>query len=527
MLLNLEKISKSFSGVRVLEAVNFDLKEAEVHALAGENGAGKTTLIKILSGVHTDYQGVIKLGGEVVRFKSPQEAAKKGIVAIHQELSLVNQLSVLDNIFLGREIRKRPGFVDYRAERKKAQEILEGLGLRLNLSEPAGFYPYSIRQMIEVTKALVQEAKIIIMDEPTSALNQAEVARLFALIADLKKKGCSLIYISHRLEEIYRLADRITVLRDGQRVGTSLTSELPPSELVRWMVGREITQQFPPYFAGGGSEKLRVSNLFIPDPSGLKRWVIEDVSFCLHQGEIVGLAGLQGSGKSELFHGLFGSLGQKIRGEIHLDGRPFISHSPQESIRKGLALLTNDRQAAGLIPSMNVIRNITLASLKKFSPRGWLQPTQEKRKAQEYVEKLRIKLRHLDQEIQTLSGGNQQKVILAKWLETEPQVLLLDEPTLGVDVGAKHDLYFLMNGLKAAGMAIALITSELPELLAMADRILVLHRGKIVAELSHEEATQEKVVQAALGGCLQEGQKTHENGKLHARQLTGHEKNVR
>jgi len=516
--LETEKISKSFSGVRVLEAVDFDLKEAEVHALAGENGAGKTTLIKILSGVHTDYEGVIKLRGEVVRFKSPQEAARKGIVAIYQELSLVNQMSVLDNIFLGREIRKRPGFIDYRSEQQKAREILENLGLKINLSEPAGFYPYSIRQMIEVAKALVQEARIIIMDEPTSALNQAEVARLFTLIADLKKKGCSLIYISHRLEEIYRLADRITVLRDGHKVGTSPASELPPSELVRWMVGREITQQFPPYFSCRGPEKLCVSNLFIPDPSGLKRWVVEDVSFSLHRGEIVGFAGLQGSGKSELFHGIFGSLGQKIRGEIYLDGKPFISHSPHESIRQGLALLTNDRQATGLIPSMNVTRNITIASLNKFSPRGWLRPAEERRKAREYVEMLRIKLRHLDQEIQTLSGGNQQKVILARWLETKPRVWLLDEPTLGIDVGAKYDIYCLMNEWKARGMAIALITSELPELLAMADRILVLHRGKIVAEFSHDEATQEKIIEAALGGGQENMPEILDKGNLKAQQ---------
>lgn len=495
----MEKISKSFSGVPVLQEVDFDLKEGEVHALAGENGAGKTTLIKILSGVYRDYQGKIKLKGEVVRFSSPQEAAKKGIVAIHQELSLVNSLSVLDNIFLGREIRRWPGFVDYRAERQKATKILESLGLTLNLVEPVGAYPYSIRQMIEIAKALVQEAQIIIMDEPTSALNQSEVERLFGLIADLKRKGRSLIYISHRLEEIFAISDRVTVLRDGRKVATAERANLEPATLIRWMVGRDISQQFPSYFRLQGPEKLRVAHLFIPDPTGLKRWVIEDVSFSLHQGEILGFAGLPGSGKSELFHGLFGSFGRKIKGEIYLDGQPFWSPSPQESIKRGLVLMTNDRQRTGLIPSLKVYQNITVASLRKFSSKGWMQPRSEMKTAQKYVEKLRIKLHRLDQEVRTLSGGNQQKVILARWLETKPKVLLLDEPTLGIDVGAKQEIYYWLNEWKAQGMAIALITSELPELLALADRILVLHRGRIVAALAHEEATQEKVLRAAMG----------------------------
>ncbi len=499
-MLEMQGITKSFSGVQVLHEVDFDLKEGEIHALAGENGAGKTTLIKILCGVHSDYQGKIKFKGETVHFRSPQEAAKKGIVAIHQELSLVNSLSVIDNIFLGREIRRRPGFIDYRAESQKASAILKNFGLEINLNETTGIYPYSIRQMIEVAKALAQEAKVIIMDEPTSALNQAEVDHLFSLMVNLKKKGCSLIYISHRLEEIFQISDRITVLRDGRKIGTEITSKLAPETLIRWMVGREITQQFPPYFRCLGQEKLRVDHLFIPDPTGLKRWIIEDVSFSLHQGEILGFAGLQGSGKSELFHGLFGSFGREIKGEIYLDGQPFSVRSPGQSIKKGIVLLTNDRQRTGLIPSIDVIKNITIASLRKYSPRGWIDPQAERQTAQKYVNKLQIKLQSLDQEVQTLSGGNQQKIILARWLGTEPQVLLLDEPTLGIDVGAKYDIYCLMNEWKAQGLAIALITSELPELLAVADRFLVLHRGRIVAEFSHEEATQEKILQAAMGG---------------------------
>ncbi len=499
-LLKLENVSKSFSGVPVLEEVSFELNEAEVHALAGENGAGKTTLIKIISGVYPDYRGLITVRGEKVRFQSPAEAAKRGIAAIHQELSLVNSLNVVDNLFLGREIRKAGGFIDFPKERRQARLLLQSLGLDLDLKQPVGALSYSVRQMIEIAKALVNEVRIIAMDEPTSALNQDEVERLFQLIKELKAKGCGVIYISHRLEEVYRLSDRVTVLRDGRWVGSARTADLSPAELVRWMVGREINQQFPTYFSRPGKEKLRLANVFVPDPTGTKRWAVENISFNLHEGEIVGLAGLQGSGKSELLHAIFGSLGQKLQGEIYFNGRPLSRRSPAEAIKQGLILLTNDRQATGLIPSMDVVRNITLASLKKFSPRGWLRESEETKVARQYVEKLRIKVHSLKQEVRTLSGGNQQKVILAKWLECQPQVLLLDEPTLGVDVATKHEVYFLLNEWKNQGLAIVLITSELPELLALADRIVVLHRGRFVAEFRRAEATPERVMEAAMGG---------------------------
>ncbi|MFQ6069377.1 MAG: sugar ABC transporter ATP-binding protein [Candidatus Aminicenantales bacterium] len=496
----MEKIEKSFSGVRVLHGVSFELKEGEIHVLAGENGAGKTTLIKILSGVHTDYQGFIRFKGELVRFKSPQEAAKKGIVAIHQELSLVNSMSVLDNIFLGREITRPSGFIDYRAERIKARPILECLGLEVDLSQPVEHYPYSVRQMVEIAKTLVNDAQVIVMDEPSSALSEFEVRKLFKIISDLKKRGCSLIYITHRLEEVYRISDRITVLRDGQHVGTALTRDLHPEKLIHWMVGREISRQFPEYIHCHGEERLRVGSLFVPDPMGMKRWVVENISFSLRQGEILGFAGLQGSGKSELFHGLFGSFGRGVRGKIFLDGKPVVVRSPSDSIREGIVLLTNDRKGTGLIPPLNVVHNITLASLRRFSPRGWVQTQRENEHSKKYVQRLQIKINSLDQEVQTLSGGNQQKVVLAKWLETNPRVLLLDEPTLGVDVGAKHDIYCLMNEWKSQGISMCLITSELPELLAMADRILVMHRGRKKAEFARAEATQEKLMKAAVGG---------------------------
>ncbi len=499
VLLRMEHMGKSFSGVRVLDNVHLDLKSGEVHILAGENGAGKTTLIKILAGVHTDYEGEIILEGETVRFKSPHEAAIQGISVIHQEISLINSMTVADNIFLGREKTHANLWMDYHSQHKKAQTLLEQLGIDANLSQLAEDYPLSVRQMIEIAKALVYDAQIIIMDEPTSALNDMEVDRLFRIIRDLKRRGCGIIYISHRLEEIYEIGDRISVLRDGKYIGTSATNDLSSEELIQWMVGRNIIQQFPPYSSSIGSKLFEIKGLFLSDPSGSKKWAVEDVSFDLHAGEILGIAGLQGSGKSELLNGLFGAFGKIAQGHIFLENKPFHIHSPKHSIEQGLALITNDRKGTGLVPAMDVTRNISLASLKSFSPRGWMKSRQEEESAKQNVESFDIKIHSLNQEIQTLSGGNQQKVVLAKWLGTQPKVLLLDEPTIGVDVGAKHEIYALMNQWTSEGKAIFLISSELPELLAMADRIIVMHRGKITAEFFHDEANQEKVIQAAMG----------------------------
>jgi ribose transport system ATP-binding protein len=498
-LLQMDHITKSFSGVKVLEDVFFDLFPGEVHVLAGENGAGKTTLIKILAGVHTDYEGDIRLNGKTIRFKSPQDAAESGISAIHQEMSLINAMTVVDNIFLGREQTYANVWMDYRRQKEIAQKLLTQLGIDVHLTMPVEEYPISVRQMIEIAKALAYDARIIIMDEPTSALNDLEVKRLFQIIQDLKQKKYAIIYISHRLEEIYKIGDRISVLRDGKYIGTSNADDLSSQELIRWMVGREISQQFPDRLPYATKEYLKVANLYLPDPSGSKEWVVEDVSLSLKSGEILGIAGLRGSGKSELFHGLFGTYGKSVKGTIHLDGKTFHPQSPIQSIKQGLVLLTNDRKGTGLVLPMNVIRNISLSSLKAYSPRGWMQVQKETAAAANHMEAFGIKAHSMHQEVETLSGGNQQKVVFAKWLETRPKILLLDEPTLGVDVGAKHDIYSLMNQWTAQGMAILLITSELPELLAMSDRIMVMHRGRITAEFSRDEATQEKIIQAAMG----------------------------
>ncbi len=498
-ILEMRGIGKSFSGVTVLDDVSFDLMRGEVHILAGENGAGKTTLIKILAGVHTDYRGGIILGDRSIRFKSPQEASRHGISVIHQEMSLVNSMTVSDNIFLGREIVRRGARVDFRTQDRQALRLLSRFGIDVRLSKRLEEYPVSIRQMIEIAKALAQDARIIIMDEPTSALNDMETSRLFQFIGDLKKSGCGIIYITHRMEEIYRIGDRISVLRDGRLIGCSPIGDLGPDLLINWMVGRDLDRQFPPRRASQGNICLRVEDFSLLDPSGVKSLRVGGVSFDLHQGEILGFAGLQGSGKSDLFHAIFGTRGRPASGKIALDGRPFFPRSPLNSIRRGLALLTNDRKETGLIPTLSVAQNISLPSLPALSAGGWVNRRQEQEAAERNFRFFNIKAQSPDQEVRTLSGGNQQKVVLAKWLETKPKVLLLDEPTIGVDVGAKQEIYRLMNDWTSRGIGILLITSELPELLAMSDRILVMHRGRINGEFQHAQATQEAIIKAAMG----------------------------
>ena len=501
-LLSMEGISKSFSGVEVLHGVNFDLRPGEVHVLAGENGAGKSTLIKIIAGVHADFAGELLLRGQSSRFRTPHEANRHGISVIHQEMSLIGPMSVADNIFLGRE-HSAAGFLKSGRQAREARRIISELGLHVDVRAPLERYPISVQQMIEIAKALAFDARIIIMDEPTSALSDPEVEKLFTLIAQLKARGCGIIYITHKMEEIYRIADRITVLRDGNYIGTSPAAELPRARLIQWMVGREITEQIPPRSAQPGPPRLRVDNLSIPDESKPGKFLVEDISFEARAGEIVGIAGLQGSGNSALLHGIFGDLGKLGRGGLQVNGRPYAPRSPRHAIRSGIALLTNDRKANGLVLGMDIISNLTLPSLPAFSPGGWIRPGSERVATEALSTALRLRAAGgMAAEVQTLSGGNQQKVVLGKWLETKPQILLLDEPTRGVDVGAKHEIYKLMNQWTQEGLCILLITSEMPELLALADRILVLSRGRLTARLERPQFSPEAVLQAAMGGAI-------------------------
>jgi ABC-type sugar transport system ATPase subunit len=499
MLLKLEKIGKSFSGIPVLQDVDLELRAGEVHVLAGENGAGKSTLIKIIAGAHTDYSGRIFLDDQPVRFKSPREASEQGVAVIHQEMSQIGCLPVVDNIFLGREKTRGFFWMDHAGQRRLAKELLVGLGVAVDLNKPAAEYPLAIRQMIEVAKALAGRARVLMMDEPTSALDEADSARLFQIIRRMKEKGCAILFISHRLDEIYQLADRITVLRDGLSQGTFAASTLDAAELVRLTVGREITQHFPERTGRMGKEVLAIEDFSVPDPSGAKKWAAHGIDFRLHGGEIIGIAGLQGSGKSELLRGLFGSYGRKLPGRVRLAGTPVRIRSPRRAMRSGMALLSGDRQATGIVPQLDVTANISLASVRRFSHRGWMRCQREREEARRLMRELAIRAASPAAEARTLSGGNQQKVILARWLLARPRVFLLDEPTRGVDVGAKHDIYGLLNRLTAEGAGIILTTSELPELLALSDRILVLHRGEVTARIERRDFSQEKVIRAALG----------------------------
>ena len=491
-------ITKRFGRVPVLRDVQLEVRSGEVHVLAGENGAGKSTLIKILAGVHTDYEGQVEIGGRPVRPQSPQEAGALGIAVIHQELSLVGAMSVADNIFLGRSFT-RAGFVSRARQHSMAEHWLRQLGLNLDVSQPVEQFPIAIQQLIEIAKALSQDARVIVMDEPTSALNAPEVEKLFALIQTLKERGCGIIYISHKMEEIERIADRITVLRDGRWIGTAPAYELPMPKLIEWMVGRELGEQFPRHVPRLGRTRLRLEN-FCAFPAGsAKKPAVQNISLTVRAGEILGIGGVQGSGASDLLLGLFGGCGRATRGLVELDGRKVRFTTPRQAIKSGVALLTNDRKATGLILSMSVTANATLAGLRELSHWGWRSSARESNAATAATGPMRLHAASLDLEVGVLSGGNQQKVAIAKWLQTRPQLLLLNEPTRGIDVGAKREIYRLMDEWTARGISILLITSEMQELLMMSDRVIVLHRGRLTAEFARGQATPETILAAAMG----------------------------
>ncbi len=498
LLVRMRGISKRFGSVQVLRNVDLEIFGGEVLILAGENGAGKSTLIKILGGVHTDFEGAIDIAGKPARPKSPLEANALGVAVIYQELSLVPAMTVADNIFLGRSLT-RAGLVDDRGQRAQAQRLLDQLGIEIDVDQRVEDLPIALQQLTEIAKALARNAKVIVMDEPTSSLNAPEVEKLFGLIHDLKARGCGIVYITHKMEEIERIGDRISVLRDGQHIGTAPASELPPEKLVQWMVGREMESQFPRHATQAGQERLRLENFTVVDPRGSGRPAVADVSLAVRAGEILGVGGLQGSGATEMLTGLFGGYGRHVRGRALLNGRPLMISSPRQAINQGVALLTNDRKATGLVLPLSIIANATLADLPRLASGGWRRAGRELAATRSQAERLSLRAASLDMEVAALSGGNQQKVALAKWLQTRPQLLLLDEPTRGIDVGAKREIYQLMNALTAQGIAIMLITSELPELLAMSDRIVVMHRGRLTAEFTREQATAERILEAAMG----------------------------
>jgi ABC-type sugar transport system ATPase subunit len=501
-------IRKSFGPVEVLHGVDFEVLPGEVHVLAGENGAGKSTLIKILSGVYDDYSGELYVGGRPQRFSHPNEAVRAGIATIHQELSLVASMSISDNLFLGREAAQRFGFVDFGSQESQAARILEETELDFSPRQLVGELPISSQQILEIARALARDASLVIFDEPTSALNEHEVDSLFERIVELRRRGRGIVYITHKMEEIYRLADRITVLRDGRLVGTAAANELPPSHLVKWMVGRDLAVRSGGRPGPSAEPALEVDDLRVAHPEIKARSVVEGVSFTLRWGEILGLAGLQGSGTSEVLHALFGALGRRVAGRVRLCGQPFPLRGPRESVERGVVLLTNDRKSFGLAPDLNVTHSVSLASLSRFCNRGgWVRREEETEAVRSLTREFQLSAPSFDAPVRTLSGGNQQKVYLACCLLPQPRVLLLDEPTRGIDVGAKADIYDLMRTWVGQGIAILLITSEMDELLTLSDRILVMHRGRIAAEFTRETASKDDVLAAAMGlaGCHERG----------------------
>ena len=490
-VLEMHQIRKTFPGVVALDGVDFGLRRGEVHVLLGENGAGKSTLMKILSGAYQKTAGRIVLDGAEVEIKNPAHAQGLGISTIYQEFNLVPHLSVGENIFLGREPSRLPGLIDRRAINRQAAQVLSGLGLGLDPRRPVRGLRVAEQQMVEVAKALSLDARVLIMDEPTAALTEHEIRELFAAIRGLKQKGVAVVYISHRLEELFEIGDRVTVLRDGRSVGTHDVAATDKFELIRLMVNRDLTELFPKERAARGEEVLRVEGL-------TTRGGLRDVSFSLHRGEVLGVAGLLGAGRTELARAIFG-LDKLERGTVRVRGETRRIGSPRAAINCGLGFLTEDRKAQGLVLPLSVKDNLCLPSVDKFTAWGVVDSKRERRAAERYVKELRIRTPGLDQKVVYLSGGNQQKVVLSKWLCSEAEIFIFDEPTRGVDVGAKAEIYQLMNRLTASGVAIIMISSELPEVLGMSDRILVMRGGRVACQFPAREATQERILECALG----------------------------
>jgi ribose transport system ATP-binding protein len=489
-LLEMRGITKRFPGVTALDGVDFELEKGEVHVILGENGAGKSTLIKMLSGAYHPDEGEILLDGQRVDISSAAVAQSKGISTIYQEFNLVPQLTVAENIFLGRQPR-RFGIVDRRKMRDEAHELLERIKVRVDPDAPVSTLGVAQRQMVEIAKALSLDARILIMDEPTASLSGQEVDRLFEIVRGLKEEEVGVIFISHHLEEVTEIGDRVTVLRDGKMVG-QVPATTDHQELVRMMVGRSIEDQFPRRRPEVGEVLLEVTEL-------LREGVLEDISFQVRAGEVVGIAGIVGAGRTELARAIFGA-DPLDSGEVWVEGRRMERFDPREAKHRGIGFITEDRQGQGIVPPLSVAENLALASLGRYTSAGFVNRKEQRSRAQKMIEELQIRTPSPEQEIRYLSGGNQQKVVIGKWLLADSKVLIMDEPTRGIDVGAKVEIYELMNELTEEGAGILMISSDLPEVLGMSDRILVMAGGRITGELSREEASQEKVMTLATQG---------------------------
>jgi D-xylose transport system ATP-binding protein len=501
--IEMQGIIKDFPGVRALDNVTFSVNKGEVHALVGENGAGKSTLIKILSGLyaHGTYEGRIRINGQECRFRGIRDAEHAGVGVIYQELSLIKELAVGENIFIGREPTTM-GVISWNKVYARTRDLLQDLGLDVNSRARVKYLGTGQQQLVEIAKALSLDANILILDEPTAALTESEVETLMRIIRSLTARGVSCIYISHKLNEVFDIADRITVLRDGQTINTYDKNAVDEKQIISDMVGRELTDMYPKQSADEGGVALKVEGLTAYDPEIETRKVLDNVCFEARAGQVLGIAGLMGAGRSELLNSIFGAWSGKVEGRVLLNGKPVSIKSPQDAIRSGMGLVTEDRKRYGLVLEASVAHNITLAGLDKVCGAMSIINTHlEQKICGEQIESLRIKTPTAETVVNTLSGGNQQKVVLAKCLLTEPRVLFLDEPTRGIDVGAKTEIYQIMNQLAASGVAIVMVSSELPEVLGMSDRILVMREGRIAGALHRSDATQEKIMSLATGAA--------------------------
>lgn len=498
-------ITKKFPGVVALRDVSFDLQAGEIHALCGENGAGKSTLIKLLSGLHAhgSYEGELSVDGQPAHFRGIADAEHAGLAVIYQELALIGEMSVAENIFLG-AAPTRHGLIDWPRLQREARALLERFQVNIDPAAPIGRLGVGEKQLVEIVKALSKNSRILILDEPTAALAEHEVQTLLNILRDLRKQGLSCIYISHRLDEVFALADRITILRDGATIWTKPVAETNKADVIRAMVGREITELFParktgPIGDGAAVQpRLRVTKLSVADPR-TNQLRLHDITFSVAPGEVLGIGGLMGAGRTELLMHLFGAWGARRGGTVQLSGAELPPLKPHEILPRGLALVSEDRRRYGLVLPQPIAFNLSLSSLRTLTRHGLVDTGREFKKNDQSFRSLRVKAPGLESEVGKLSGGNQQKVVLGKALMTEPHVIFLDEPTRGIDVGAKREIYDLINDLSAAGKAVVLVSSELPELIGMSDRILMLHEGRIGGEFSRAQATPERLLAAAMG----------------------------
>ncbi len=489
-MLSVRELTKTFGGLPALQDVTVEFRPGEVHALMGENGAGKSTLMKILAGLQPADGGAIALRGKTVRFASPQDALAQGIAMVHQELMPIPDLDVAENLLLGLEPINALGWVDRAELHREAAEWLRKLDCGLDTRQPMRRLSVAQGQVVEIAKALARQTDVLLLDEPTAALSDHEVTALFKAIDVLRRRGVAIVYTTHKMDEVFRLADRVTVLRDGRLVRTAAAAELTPDALITHMVGRELAQVFPPVVGEPGDVVLEVAGL-------TREPAYRNISFTLRRGEVLGLAGLMGAGRTEIAEALFG-LRPAHTGEIRLHGRPVRITSPRDALAAGIGMVTEDRKGLGILPAMSVRSNLTLAALDRFAGLAGLDAAHEARTADEQIRAFAIKTSGREQPISQLSGGNQQKVLLARTLLTSPDLVILDEPTRGIDIGAKAEIYALIGRLAAQGKAVLLISSELPEVLSLTHRLLVLRQGELTAELDPRRATQEEILRYAI-----------------------------